>query len=73
MQNYYDCVVMADCTINHEVHEILVDTIGDVMSKDGFCLYLAPRRGKSLSKFVKVTRPSVPLLLAEGFLSVDLV
>jgi len=56
MRNQYDCVVMADCTINFEVHQILVDTISDILSKDGFCLYLAPRRGKSLSKFVKLAK-----------------
>jgi len=56
MRNQFDCVVMADCTINLEVHQILVDTINDIMTKDGFCLYLAPRRGKSLSKFVKLAK-----------------
>ena len=42
--------------MNIEIHDILIDTIRQLLAPGGIFLYLAPRRGKSLGKFVKKAR-----------------
>jgi len=53
LREAFDIVFAADCTINLEIHDILLATIEQILVPGGVFIYLAPRRGKSLGKFVK--------------------
>jgi len=56
LREAFDFIIAGDCTVNVEIHDILIGTIRQLLKPDGVFMYLAPRRGKSLGKFVKMAR-----------------
>jgi len=56
LKGAFDVIMAGDCTVNVEIHDILIATVRQLLAPGGIFMYLAPRRGKSLGKFVKKAR-----------------
>ena len=48
----FDVVICADCLFFVNVQDQLIETIKTILNPDGVCIIFAPRRGKTLDRFV---------------------
>jgi SAM-dependent methyltransferase len=52
--NYFDVVLVSDCTHFIEFHSGLIATIGRLLRVGGVCILCQPKRGKSLDQFIEL-------------------
>ena len=53
-KDYFDLVLVSDCTHFTEFHAGLTVTIGRLLRVDGICILCQPKRGKSLDQFIQM-------------------
>merc|ERR1712154_37179 len=51
-KDYFDLVLVSDCTHFTDFHACLIVTIGRLLCVDGICILCQPKRGKSLDQFI---------------------
>lgn len=54
--DYFDLILVSDCTHFTECHAGLITTIGRLLRVNGVCLLCQPKRGKTLDQFMDMVR-----------------
>ena len=63
----YDVVLCADCLFFVDMQNCLIETIKQIMRKDGVCIILAPQRSGTLDKFVESAKKTFVVHLDDRY------
>jgi len=67
MESKWDIVLCADCLFFDDGREALVETMSRITTNNGLILIMAPRRGRTLDRFLELCHGKFLIYLQEEF------